>query len=242
MKRKCEKHGDYEATTLGSVGGKDRYSTCPKCYEEMENKLVAISKEQERGKYLHTLNSAGIPLRYHGSSLDGFKADGDENKQKALQACKLFTGKMEEFLSKGVSIILCGKPGTGKTHLGCAMLLEAMKMGYKGAYVGIFDLFDHYKSTFSSNAEETGRDVVDRYRRPDLLVIDEVGVQYGSEAEAVIIFRILNERYNNLRSTIIISNFLAQDLSKYLGSSVVDRLMDNNGAIVPFNWASYRRG
>ena len=42
--------------------------------------------------------------------------------------------------------------------------------------------------------------------RPDLLILDEVGVQFGSETEKMILFEIINGRYEQLKPTIVISN------------------------------------
>ena len=76
--------------------------------------------------------------------------------------------------------------------------------------------------------------------RPDLLILDEVGVQFGSETEKMILFEIINGRYEQLKPTIVISN-LADALTDYLGERVVDRLREGGGRMLIFDWPSYRR-
>ena len=74
----------------------------------------------------------------------------------------------------------------------------------------------------------------------DLLVIDEVGVQFGTDTEKMILFEILNERYENLKPTILISNLSIESLKKFTGDRVIDRMKENKGKVLIFNWNSAR--
>jgi DNA replication protein DnaC len=71
-------------------------------------------------------------------------------------------------------------------------------------------------------------------------VLDEVGVQYGTDAEKQIAFEIINTRYENLRPTIIISNLNAAELTTFIGERVMDRLKENGGRLLVFDWPSHR--
>ena len=75
---------------------------------------------------------------------------------------------------------------------------------------------------------------------PDLLILDEVGVQFGSDAEKLILFEIINTRYQDMKPTILISNLTLVELGKYIGERVVDRMREGGGAILSFDWDSYR--
>ena len=77
-------------------------------------------------------------------------------------------------------------------------------------------------------------------RAPDLLVLDEVGVQFGSRTEENLIFTLMNKRYEDLKPTLVISNELEDGLETYLGPRTFDRLKDGGGLIIPFPWESYR--
>jgi len=76
---------------------------------------------------------------------------------------------------------------------------------------------------------------------PDLLVLDEIGVQYGSETEKNILFEIVNERYEAMKPTILISNLAMTTLTEYAGERVIDRMKENGGKCIVFDWKS-RRG
>ena len=66
-------------------------------------------------------------------------------------------------------------------------------------------------------------------------------MQYGSEFEKQILFDVLNQRYEQLKPAILLSNIPTEQLSDYLGERVTDRLRENGGVVIGFDWKSYRR-
>lgn len=75
---------------------------------------------------------------------------------------------------------------------------------------------------------------------PDLLILDEIGVQFGSEVEKTILFDIMNERYEKRRPTILMSNLTPKEVEQYLGERVYDRLREDGGQAIVFDWESER--
>jgi DNA replication protein DnaC len=55
------------------------------------------------------------------------------------------------------------------------------------------------------------------------------------------LFDVLNDRYGELRPTILIGNLTAAELERYLGERIMERLMDLGSITVPFTWSSHRR-
>lgn len=76
---------------------------------------------------------------------------------------------------------------------------------------------------------------------PDLLILDEVGVQFGSDTEKLMLFDILNERYERRHPTILMSNLPRDEVSAYLGERVFDRLREDGGEFISFTWESHRK-
>lgn len=65
-------------------------------------------------------------------------------------------------------------------------------------------------------------------------------MQFGSEAEKLILFEIINTRYEKMRPTILISNLPKDELSAFIGERVIDRMNDGGGCTLAFTWDSYR--
>ena len=75
---------------------------------------------------------------------------------------------------------------------------------------------------------------------PDLLILDEVGIQFGTDAEKMLLFDVLNDRYEKRRPTLLLSNLTLSEVRGYLGERVFDRLREDGGEVVVFDWASHR--
>ena len=74
------------------------------------------------------------------------------------------------------------------------------------------------------NAEFTEDDVIDRISKIGLLVLDEIGVQKGSDAERRILFSVMDRRLTNKKPTILLTNLPPEALLALLGDRLMDRV------------------
>jgi DNA replication protein DnaC len=194
---------------------------CPVCSKEKE--IEALKKY------------SGIPLRFNNCSFDNYK--NIKEKNIVLDYVKNFTDRKKQ----GTSLILCGTTGTGKTHLSAALsyyLIENYQT--KVLYTKAFDVLREVKETYNKKAAMTFSDVQKKHAQVELLIIDEVGVQFGTETEKQILFEIINERYENLRPTILVTNLSLTNLKEFAGDRVIDRMKENEGKIIIFSGESFR--
>lgn len=98
------------------------------------------------------------------------------------------------------------------------------------------------KETWNRASTETETQAVAAMAYPDLLILDEIGVQFGSEAERTLLFDVINERYERRRPVIYISNLDLPGVLSYLGDRVYSRIMEDGGRYIAFDWDDYRRG
>lgn len=75
---------------------------------------------------------------------------------------------------------------------------------------------------------------------PRLLILDEVGMNLGTEFEQRLFFDVLNERHEAMKPTILISNLNLKDVQAYLGLRVIDRMREDGGKLFVFDWESHR--
>ncbi|MFO1380850.1 MAG: ATP-binding protein [Chitinivorax sp.] len=138
------------------------------------------------------------------------------------------------------SLVLLGKPGTGKTHLACSIAVELMRRAGKQAlYRTVRDLVREVRATWHREAAETEIDVIARLTQAPLLVLDEVGVQSGTDNELATMFDVIDGRYRQELPTIVISNLNRQGLQDAIGERMCDRLRDD-GSVIVFDWSSHR--
>lgn len=177
----------------------------------------------------------GVPLRFKQCTFENF--DDCKEKKLVIDYAKSFKSNSE----LGTSLILCGATGRGKTHLTSALIFDLIdKNSTRCIYTKAFDLLREVKNTYNKSCKYTFSDIQEKYAEVDLLAIDEVGVQFGSDTEKQILFEIINDRYENLKPTILITNLSLTNLKEFAGDRVIDRMKENGGKIIVFAGESYR--
>lgn len=237
--RTCETHGDYVAPRLyGRVMGR-----CPACEEERTRRKLEEQQEEARANQESTigiiLERSGIPPRFKNRTFDAFRP-ADEKQAHVLKVCRTYAEKFENRLANGGGLVLCGLPGTGKTHLACAIANQIAYTGRTSLFLSVMQCVRRVKQTYRKDSEQTESDAIASFYRPDLLILDEVGVQFGSETEKLVLFEIINGRYEQMRPTVLISNLTMSELGAFIGERVLDRMKEGGGAVLAFDWKSKR--
>lgn len=239
----CAVHGEYlgEKLIIKILKNREVNSECPKCKEEKERvdreRIRADEMERKRRHYEKFLSMSNIPHRFKERNFENFVAS-NAKQEKALQVCQSFADEFEQNYKQGKSLILSGKPGTGKSHLAAAVI-QSLYPNYQGQYMTLMDMIRLVRGTWSRNSEKSEAQVLKELCFIDLLVIDEIGVQYGTDGEQNIIFDVLDGRYREQVPTIMLTNQDKEGLQKCIGERVFDRLRETS-TWVSFDWESYR--
>lgn len=238
----CDTHGEYEEQGIQHSWSRYlRWNGCPQCnaIAEAERERQRQESEAKERQYQleRRLQTSGVPKRFQDRSFDNFIAD-DEPKQKALQVAKDFVEQWDDHREKGTTVIFSGKPGTGKSHLALA---AGMQLFSKTSvrYLNALDLVRMVRDTWRRDSDRSETKVLDDLSTVGLLILDEIGVQYGTEGEQVILFDVLNRRYRDLRPTILLTNLGTKGMKEFIGDRSYDRLRED-GIWVTFDWDSYR--
>jgi DNA replication protein DnaC len=243
----CDTHGDvevgYRFVSKGDGLFDFELKGCGVCATEKaqsdEAEKSRIEKaERERKRLEVAIGRANIPVRFQTRTLDSFTPTCDA-AIKAHKAAKSYAQNFDEHCKNGQGLNFIGDVGTGKTHLAVGIALEAIKQGYTPLFISVFSAIRHIKDAWRRDSDISESEALNDLIAPDLLILDEIGVQFSSDTERLIIFDVLNRRYEDLRPTIIISNLMMDEISKVIGERVVDRLRECNKAYW-FNWESYR--
>nr|WP_254045822.1 ATP-binding protein [Paenalcaligenes hominis] len=183
---------------------------------------------------------AAIPPRFASRTLDNFIPHCDKSA-RALRVATGYAKNFKEVLEKGQSMIFVGNVGSGKTHLASGIAHEVIQQGHQALFSTVLGAVRTVKETYRRDSTKTESEAILELIEPDLLVLDEVGVQFGSDAEKLILFEIINGRYEHMKPTILLSNLNIEGLGEYLGERVMDRLREGGGKMIAFDWESYRR-
>ena len=235
----CEKHGDYDSQNII----REIWTGCPVCSKEhkaITEKEQAEKEELDRhSSWVRRLGEAGIPERFRNRTLSSYKASNNGQK-RALAFATEYAEQFALVRETGRCAIFCGLPGTGKTHLAIGIALHAMGLKKSAAFTTVQRMIRRAKDAWRKDSTESESDVINLLVYPDLLIIDEIGVQFGSEFEKNFMFDLLNERYEKGRPTILLSNLPAAEVKAFLGDRIYDRLREDGGQCVSFDWDSFR--
>lgn len=237
----CEKHGTYESRRYPFLT--DAWSPCPICLEESEAERQRQEAERHRLQmedlWDAAMARAGIPARFRGKRLEDYVAVS-EAQQANLAWAVDYAHTFDIALHTGRSALLVGKPGTGKTHLALAIAQHVMRRQCSVRFSTVQRVFRAVKETWSREAETSEAQAVAMFTKPDLLILDEVGVQFGSATEQQLLFDILNHRYESMKPTLLLSNLPVAEVQTFLGERIMDRLREDGGRVLVFDWASHR--
>lgn len=250
MKKHCEKHGvDYDSE-VKTVGGVSMDSgVCPRCAEEFiaaaaqENQRQIAdddrvsSLEYRRKQQAQRFDRVGIPPRFRSRNFENYEAM-EQRQRDALRRSHAYAGRICAGGYGG--LILSGQPGTGKTHLACAVGMAYEQTGKSVLFLTVSEMIRKLRESYGAKSETKLQEAINHFRDVDLLILDEVGVQSGSDDELLLLTDVINARYGWMKPTVLISNLSVPDMEQMLSSRVIDRMREDGGALIEFEWASFR--
>jgi DNA replication protein DnaC len=186
---------------------------------------------------LALLNGLRLPPKFQSVKLEGYRPYSPAT-QRAVSRARRFVDEFVPGASGQRALLFCGKPGTGKTHLLCAMLRElAAGKAVRGRYEEFFLLLSDIRDGFSHGL--SSREWLEPLRQVDVLAIDEIGKGgKNREFEQGVLDEVISVRYNAGRPTLLASNYpppgatwqfkaegqLAENLEERVGPRIYSRM------------------
>lgn len=220
---------------LIQIGSQLVCKTCAK--ESLEQAKLQHQQELEDRLLQKRIHNSGINHRYLHSGFSNYVISIQEQNY-AIECCQKFTA---EFLKGSKSnLILHGTPGSGKTHLGSAIIRNILHRSHQSArYVTTAHIAQTIMNSWSI-ADQSEEQWINFYADFDLLIIDEYGLHDRHATRLELIHKVLYRRYDLMKPTVIISNFSLDALETDLGMRLWSRLHESQLITVPCYWSDHR--
>ncbi len=175
----------------------------------------------------HLLRQAGVPLRFQ-PGFESYEARSPQYEVLRERAVE-WVSQYDRRRSRGLS--MTGATGCGKTHLAAAIARALIERKVSVRWINAAELCMKLRSTFGRHGDAalSEEDLLDELSEPDVLVLDDLGVERPSAWITERLYVLFSRRHEACKTLIFTSNYAGRDLIERLRSSedpqVADRLI-----------------
>lgn len=175
-------------------------------YRRLLKELLAeeLADRQER-RLRSRINRARIREQW---TLETFPFD----RQTGVDRKLIYELAELDFVKAGTNIVFIGRTGVGKSGLASGLLLKALLNGHTGMMQSTQEILDDLNRSI---ADRKTKYLLMKLSNMDVLVADEIGYLHLNEDQVNLFFKLMDNRYQKGKSTIITTNLGYDDWGQH---------------------------
>lgn len=205
--------------------------------EESRKDSARIAKENHENRIKKIMGRSGVSELHAECSFDNYNAELPQQQaalRKARDYADTFSGVLRGFIFSGL-------PGTGKNHLAAAIANQLIRSGKSVLIVTIADMMIRFRDTYRKDSEMSESKLLDWLCGVDLLILDEIGIQHGTDNVDILLNTIVDRRLASKKPIGMLTNLNKEDMAAKVGVRIMDRMRMGRSIWVSFDWNSYRK-
>ncbi|MCU4609153.1 ATP-binding protein [Acinetobacter ursingii] len=176
------------------------------------------------------LSNSGLKKRYIHCGFKNFSIT-KVAQEDAVNHCQCFAQKL--ISGESCNLALLGSSGTGKTHLSASIIRNILHSSFRSVrYFISAEIAQKMMDSWSDHSSSED-EIIRQLTSFALLIIDEYGLHDRHEKRLEMVHKVLYSRYDQMKSTLLISNFSLAQFEKDVGTRLWSRLHENGLMIVP---------
>ena len=198
----------------------DRHPVDCQCRRAEREKQEAIINEQKHLGLVHRLKSDG----FSDVAMRNWTFANDNGRNQQMHHAHRYVEQWQTMRSENLGLLLWGGVGTGKSFLAGCIANALMEQEVPVRMTNFAQILNELNSSFSGRNE-----VVDKLCRYPLLVIDDFGIERGTEYALEQVYNIIDARYRSKKPLIVTTNLTLTDLKNpqdMAHARIYDRLLD----------------
>lgn len=231
-----KKIGFYKGETTGGSCLCERCDESFKCVDCMDTGFRPSSDPQRLERCDCSIKARtvkGLPVEYVDATMDNFT--NNEDRRTAIDSAYRF------LRNETNDLYIRGSVGVGKTRL-MASALNRIVERHSAAFVRVPELLDRMRLAGfnSSSSAEDESEYLRLYQRVDVLGLDDVGADKGSDYGRRTLLTLYEHRMDQGKKTIWTSNLDLSQLEEFFGDERLSSRIAGNGDVVNINGQDMR--
>ena len=200
--------------------GKNKHPVECGCQRTEREKQEALINQQKRIDLVRRLKAEG----FSDPAMLDWTFENDNSRSPQMHYAHRYVEQWQTMRSENLGLLLWGGVGTGKSFLAGCIANTLMEQEVPVRMTNFARILNELNSSFSGR-----NDIVDRLCRYPLLIIDDFGMERGTEYALEQIYNIVDSRYRSRKPLIVTTNLTLDEIRRPQDTAharIYDRLLE----------------